>query len=394
MIKENKIYNIVIYGNGLSAKTAVASFSHQGFKPIWVNSIKKEKYEDDRTTMLSPKSIEFYRKLNLDKLSKDIFPTNKILIKTKNQKVYTTFEDNQLQKPLCYLVENKILHKDLDALIATQKKEKIVLEFNDEIDKLQNNQNYNEIFLKSGVTLRSSLVVGLDGANSLIRELSGIKSKNYGIKKYGLVGLIEHEMRHPFTSWQVFSKNGILALLAKENKSKNRSVSSMIWSLDKEQMNYLLNLETKDFEKQIENEIGSDLGKLNLVSKLSQWPINRMDVSDPTSLRTVVLGDASHSIYPLAGQGFNLGVGDIIQLLETLDWARSHGMDFGTSIVLNKYKDKRKFWVNSVTRLTDVLDWFFSNTTPQMQNKFGMSLEILEKLEPLKQKLVNLMREN
>ena len=394
MIKENKIYNIVIYGNGLSAKTAVASFSHQGFKPIWVNSIKKEKYEDDRTTMLSPKSIEFYLKLNLDKLSKDIFPTNKILIKTKNQKVYTTFEDNQLQKPLCYLVENKILHKDLDALIATQKKEKIVLEFNDEIDKLQNNQNYNEIFFKSGVTLRSSLVVGLDGANSLIRELSGIKSKNYGIKKYGLVGLIEHEMRHPFTSWQVFSKNGILALLAKENKSKNRSVSSMIWSLDKEQMNYLLNLETKDFEKQIENEIGSDLGKLNLVSKLSQWPINRMDVSDPTSLRTVVLGDASHSIYPLAGQGFNLGVGDIIQLLETLDWARSHGMDFGTSIVLNKYKDKRKYWVNSVTRLTDGLDWFFSNTTHQMQNKFGISLEILEKLEPLKQKLVNLMREN
>ena len=394
MIKENKIYNIIIYGNGLSAKTAVASFSHQGFKPIWVNSIKKEKYEDDRTTMLSPKSIEFYRKLNLDKLSKDIFPTNKILIKTKNQKVYTTFEDNQLQKPLCYLVENKILHKDLDALIATQKKEKRVLEFNDEIAKLQNNQNYNEIFFKSGVTLRSSLIVGLDGANSLIRELSGIKSKNYGIKKYGLVGLIEHEMRHPFTSWQVFSKNGILALLAKENKSKNRSVSSMIWSLDKEQMNYLLNLETKDFENQIENEIGSDLGKLNLVSKLSKWPINRMDVSDPTSLRTVVLGDASHSIYPLAGQGFNLGVGDIIQLLETLNWARCHGMDFGTSIVLNKYKNKRKFWVNSVTRLTDSLDWFFSNTTPQMQNKFGMSLEILEKLEPLKQKLVNLMREN
>ena len=69
-------------------------------------------------------------------------------------------------------------------------------------------------------------------------------------------------------------------------------------------------------------------------------------------------------------------------------------MDFGTSIVLNKYKDKRKFWVNTVTRLTDGLAWFFSNTTPEMQNKFWISLEILEKLEPLKQKLINLMREN
>ena len=106
------------------------------------------------------------------------------------------------------------------------------------------------------------------------------------------------------------------------------------------------------------------------------------------------MGDASHSIYPLAGQGFNLGVGDIIQLLETLDWARGHGIDFGTSIVLNKYKDRRKFWVNSITRLTDGLDWFFSNTTSQIQNKFGISLETLEKLEPIKQKLVSLMREN
>ena len=119
-----------------------------------------------------------------------------------------------------------------------------------------------------------------------------------------------------------------------------------------------------------------------------------MDVSDPTSLRTVVLGDASHSIYPLAGQGFNLGVGDIIQLLETLDWARNYGMDLGTSIVLNKYKNKRKYWVNSVTKLTDGLDWFFSNTTTQTQDKFGISLEILGKLKPLKQKLVSLMRNN
>jgi 2-polyprenyl-6-methoxyphenol hydroxylase-like FAD-dependent oxidoreductase len=201
-------------------------------------------------------------------------------------------------------------------------------------------------------------------------------------------------MRHPFTSWQVFSKNGILALLAKENKSKNRSVSSMVWSLDKKQMEYLFDLKAKDFVKQIENEIGTNLGKLNLVSKLSKWPINRMDVSDPTNLRAVVLGDASHSIYPLAGQGFNLGVGDIIQLLETLDWARGYGMDLGTSIVLNKYKNKRKYWVNSVTKLTDGLDWFFSNTTTQTQDKFGISLEILGKLKPLKQKLVSLMRNN
>ena len=110
------------------------------------------------------------------------------------------------------------------------------------------------------------MIIGVDGANSLIRDLSNIKSKDKGIKKYGLVGLIEHDQTYPFTSWQVFSENGILALLAKQNITKTRSVSSMIWSLDKNQMKFLLNLDKDDFEKQIKNEIGLNLGKLSMIN--------------------------------------------------------------------------------------------------------------------------------
>ena len=393
MINENKIFDIVIYGNGLSAKSALAALSMRGFNLIWINNINNEK-NDDRTTMLSPVSVDFYQRLNLNNLSKIIFPTKKISIKTKNQKNYTTFEDDKFQKPLCFLAENKLLHEELNIIISHQRKEKKFIELNEDINKLNPNQYYNEIILKSGKKIRSSLVIGVDGANSLIRDLSAIKSNNLGVKKYGLVGLIEHEQTHPYTSWQVFSKNGILALLAKQNTTKKRSISSMIWSLDEDQMKYFLNLTKDNFEKQIRNEIGPNLGKLSLISKISKWPIKRIDVTDPTGFRAVVLGDASHAIYPLAGQGFNLAVGDILELVKTLYWAKNHGMDLGTRVVLDKYKNKRKVWVNSITKLTDGLDWFFSNASIQTQNNFGATLSLVEKFDPIKRKFLEVMTKN
>ena len=390
MINENKIFDIVIYGNGLSAKSALLALSMRGFNLIWINNINNEK-NDDRTTMLSPVSVDFYQRLNLNNLSKIIFPTKKISIKTKNQKNYTTFEDDKFKKPLCFLAENKLLHEELNIIISHQRKEKKFIELNEDINKLNPNQYYNEIILKSGKKIRSSLVIGVDGANSLIRDLSAIKSNNLGVKKYGLVGLIEHEQTHPYTSWQVFSKNGILALLAKQNTTKKRSISSMIWSLDEDQMKYLLNLTKDNFEKQIRNEIGPNLGKLSLISKISKWPIKRIDVSNPIGFRAVVLGDASHAIYPLAGQGFNLAVGDILELVKTLYWAKNHGMDLGTRVVLDKYKNKRKIWVNSITKLTDGLDWFFSNASIQTQNNFGATLSLVEKFDPIKRKFLEIM---
>ena len=390
MINENKIFDIVIHGSGLSAKSALVALSMRGFNLIWINNINNEK-NDDRTTMLSPVSVDFYQGLNLNNLSKIIFPTKKISIKTKNQKNYTTFEDDKFQKPLCFLAENKLLHEELNIIISHQRKEKKFIELNEDINKLNPNQYYNEIILKSGKKIRSSLVIGVDGANSLIRDLSAIKSNNLGVKKYGLVGLIEHEQTHPYTSWQVFSKNGILALLAKQNTTKKRSISSMIWSLDEDQMKYLLNLTKDNFEKQIKNEIGPNLGKLSLISKISKWPIKRIDVTDPTGFRAVVLGDASHAIYPLAGQGFNLAVGDILELVKTLYWAKNHGMDLGTRVVLDKYKNKRKIWVNSITKLTDGLDWFFSNASIQTQNNFGATLSLIENFDPIKRKFLEIM---
>ena len=131
-----------------------------------------------------------------------------------------------------------------------------------------------------------------------------------------------------------------------------------------------------------------------MLSKIKQWPINRVDVPKPTGLRTVVIGDAAHSIYPSEGQGFNLAIGDIIHLLKTLVWARDRGLDFGSKTILDDYYNNRKLWIRSITKLSDGLDWFFTNTSDQFQRSMSLPFTILENLNPIKRKLVNIIREN
>ncbi len=394
MVKMEKIFfEVVVVGIGLSAKTTIASLSKKGIIPFWIENIQNDKIYDDRTTMLSPKSFQIFKELGLEDFEKKSFPTKKINIKTQSQNNFTIFEDEKLL-PICYLTENNILHQELDSLISKIEKNKKLFKVKDEIRSIKSDIINNEITLKSGDKIYSSLIIGVDGANSKIRKIQNIKTKDHGIKKFGLVAIMEHENSHPNTSWQVFSNTGILALLAKGIKSKKRAVSSLIWSLDKKQIDVIRNLPSKDFEKKVKEEFGSSLGDLHLISKINKWPIFRIDVPKPTGTRTVLLGDAAHSIYPLAGQGFNLAIGDILQITDTMLWAKERGLDLGSRVVLNKYVNNRKFWVNSVTKMTDSIDWLFSNTSNNSQNTFGSLLSISNNFQPIKHQLVEIMKKN
>lgn len=394
MVKMEKIFfEVIVFGSGLSAKTTIVSLFKKGIIPFWIENIQNYKINDDRTTMLSPKSFEMFKELGLKDFEKKSFPTKKINIKTQNQKNFTVFEDKK-SLPICYLTENNVLHQELDTLISKIEKNKKLVKVKDEIRSIKSDSENNEIVLKSGDKIYSSLIIGVDGANSKIRKIQNIKTKDYGIKKFGLVAIMEHETSHPNVSWQVFSETGILALLAKDIKPNKRAVSSLIWSLDKKQIDAIRNLSSKDFEKKVKEEFGSFLGDLHLISKINEWPIFRIDVPNPTGTRTVLLGDAAHSIYPLAGQGFNLAIGDILQITDIMLWAKERGLDLGSSVVLNKYVNSRKFWVNSVTKMTDSIDWFFSNASNNSQNTFGSLLSVSNNFQPIKQQLVEIMKEN
>ena len=124
MVKMEKFFfEVIVVGSGLSAKTTIVSLFKKGIIPFWIENIQNYKINDDRTTMLSPKSFKMFKELGLKDFEKKSFPTKKINIKTQNQKNFTVFEDKK-SLPICYLTENNVLHQELDKLISKIEKNK------------------------------------------------------------------------------------------------------------------------------------------------------------------------------------------------------------------------------------------------------------------------------
>ena len=177
MVKMEKFFfEVIVVGSGLSAKTTIVSLFKKGIIPFWIENIQNYKINDDRTTMLSPKSFKMFKELGLKDFEKKSFPTKKINIKTQNQKNFTVFEDKK-SLPICYLTENNVLHQELDTLISKIEKNKKLVKVKDEIRSIKSDSDNNEIVLKSGDKIYSSLIIGVDGANSKIRKIQNIKTK-------------------------------------------------------------------------------------------------------------------------------------------------------------------------------------------------------------------------
>ena len=137
MVKIEKFFfEVIVVGSGLSAKTTIVSLFKTGIIPFWIENIQNYKINDDRTTMLSPKSFKMFKELGLKDFEKKSFPTKKINIKTQNQKNFTVFEDKK-SLPICYLTENNVLHQELDTLISKIEKNKKLVKVKDEIRSIK-----------------------------------------------------------------------------------------------------------------------------------------------------------------------------------------------------------------------------------------------------------------
>ena len=143
MVKMEKFFfEVIVVGSGLSAKTTIVSLFKKGIIPFWIENIQNYKINDDRTTMLSPKSFKMFKELGLKDFEKKSFPTKKINIKTQNQKNFTVFEDKK-SLPICYLTENNVLHQELDTLISKIEKNKKLVKVKDEIRSIKSDSDNN-----------------------------------------------------------------------------------------------------------------------------------------------------------------------------------------------------------------------------------------------------------
>jgi len=191
------------------------------------------------------------------------------------------------------------------------------------------------IALDTGEQLRSKIVIGADGPASQIRELAGISVSREDYGQRGLVAVVKTEHGHKNTAWQRFLSGGPLALLP-----LNNNYSSIVWSLPSDQSSRYLKLSDAEFCRLLTVASECRLGTITEVGKRAAFPLVGSQASSYISDRVVLIGDAAHTIHPLAGQGVNLGIKDAVVLASIL-LPLSTG-DWGSRRQLRRYERARK----------------------------------------------------
>ncbi|WP_423063090.1 UbiH/UbiF/VisC/COQ6 family ubiquinone biosynthesis hydroxylase [Candidiatus Paracoxiella cheracis] len=201
-----------------------------------------------------------------------------------------------------------------------------------------NDEAFVEITLDDEQKIRSQLIVGADGASSWVRQQMSGDMHERSYDQNAVVAVVETEEPHQQTGWQAFLPDGILALLPLANVHH----CAIVWSTETERANHLVAMSAQDFNREINNEFGLRLGQIKLLNEPKAIPLVMRHVKKYVEPRIALIGDAAHTIHPLAGQGVNLGFMDAACLAQCIIEANENHRDIGSLRPLRRYERWRK----------------------------------------------------
>ncbi|HDR1022924.1 TPA: FAD-dependent monooxygenase [Pasteurella multocida] len=246
----------------------------------------------------------------------------------------TYFHSQELNLPeLGFMVENNLIQLGLWQAISTIENVKTTISPIQKIEKCGKNW---QIFLANGEAYQAPLVIAADGANSKLRSIAGIGLTGWQYRQTCMLITVTTELEQQDITWQQFYPSGPRAFLPLLGNN-----ACLVWYDSPERIRELKQLSPEKLAEEIEQHFPSRLGKVN-VQSANSFELTRRHAQDYFKQGIVLVGDAAHTINPLAGQGVNLGFKDVKALLEVLESAVKNGKDFASDEVLAKYERKRK----------------------------------------------------
>ena len=231
-------------------------------------------------------------------------------------------------------------------------------------------------------TLSGKLLVAADGNKSQVLQLLNIGSSRKDYAQSALITNITPGKKHNNVAYERFTETGPLAFLP---MTQNRC--SVVWTVSPEQADYLYALDESDFTAQLQQRFGFRLGQIKKVGKRQIYPLFLQSATQMVQGRVAVIGNAAHSVHPVAGQGFNLALRDVALLAELIVDHQRAADDIGSPATLQQYESLREDDIKRVYGFTDVLVRTFSNAIPPLAHARSLSLLLVDVLPDLKHQL-------
>ena len=380
--KEN-FHKICVVGGGITGAIMVLLLKNSNMFKLsdigWVKP-KLKTQNDFRTTFYNETSLELLNNLNIFKKLKKVDYTSVKNIKVFGPNYSSPLEWNYLntKRKFGAVIKNDVVLKIIEEQLKDIK----------QYDSFVNNTRCNDfertLYLENKKFIKTHLVLSADGKNSYLRKLLSIKTLNKNSKHVAISGFLEQSKNHNSAAIQAFTNIGPIGILPFENKN----LVNFVLSIEKIKFNNLLSKDNPEYF--ICNELNKFFTHIdlnyrpikkinNIENKLSYWDLNLNLVLNPTSSRAVLIGDAAHSIHPLAGQGLNLSLRDCVSALKAIENCLNFGNDLGDKSILKLYKSERLPKTISMTVFTDLMFYGFTETSNKTQTLLTNGMKNLNK---------------
>ncbi|MGC6247699.1 2-octaprenyl-6-methoxyphenyl hydroxylase [Bisgaard Taxon 45] len=379
---ETANYDVIIVGGAMTGSSLALALSSKTAGKMNIAVLEKQRTHhhqqsgfDARCIALSDGSCKRFAQIHLPqsphlwaRLKPISTPIHKIHVSDKGHSGLLEFSAQEFKLPqLGAVIE--LAQAGQILLNAIQEYANIDYLAPAEIEQITRNENTVAIKLKNQRTLCSQLLVGADGTQSLVAKAANIAQKT--VREYAQTAIITNvlvQQDHQSRAFERFTDEGPLALLPMQD-----NLMSLVWCVKDAQS--LMALDDTAFLSALQDRFGWRLGKLLQCGQRYTYPLNLYQAEHHIQSRIALIGNAAQTLHPIAGQGFNLGIRDVMTLADTVATHYLQQKDIGLYTHLQVYEQQRQSDQQQIMTLTDDLLSIFANNLLPLQ--FGRTLGLM-----------------
>lgn len=240
------------------------------------------------------------------------------------------------------------------------------------------------LHLDNGQVLSAPLLIAADGTDSMLRAQAGIAVTQWRYPQAGIVCTMAHEQPHDGIAHERFLPAGPFAVLPMTDSPDGLHRSSIVWTEKEELAPAMMALSDEAFSAEMQRRFGNWYGDVRVLGDRWSYPLRLLHAERYVQDRFALVGDAAHTIHPIAGQGLNLGLRDVAALAEVVVDDRRLGLDYGMLSTLQRYERWRRMDNVSLIAVTDGLNRLFSNDIPPVRLARDLGMAAVNRMPGLK----------